>query len=299
METPVSIAQEMSLFSKSPAIQLAQTAMRKQLVDAWGIPSGARILEIGCGQGDFTAVLADAVGTDGYIMAIDLAGPDYGYPVSIGKSTDHLKSGRYGKIIDFRLRYDLFADEEHLHNGPFDFVVLAHSSWFLDSIARLRSILESAHVSATRLCISEWNLSPESPRQFAHMLAVLLRGQIEAFRTATNANIRSPYSLSMLEGLLAATGWQVKGCCKIDCSELTDGLCEINMCLSCDLRSDAGMGIPERILSLLEGESNVLRTVAAQFGKESLSSFALQAVSNQKPNADDPNVADAADSADL
>ena len=36
------------------------------------------MLEIGCGQGDTTVVLADAVGENGSVVALDPGSPDYG-----------------------------------------------------------------------------------------------------------------------------------------------------------------------------------------------------------------------------
>lgn len=51
---------------------------RINLVKFWGITPGSRVLELGCGQGDCTTVLADAVGPDGHIDAVDPGAPDYG-----------------------------------------------------------------------------------------------------------------------------------------------------------------------------------------------------------------------------
>ena len=58
--------------------QIGQTLERIDLVSRWGIKDGDRILEIGCGQGDMTAVLATAVGVNGRITAIDPAPLSYG-----------------------------------------------------------------------------------------------------------------------------------------------------------------------------------------------------------------------------
>lgn len=51
---------------------------RLDLVSFWGITPGSRVLEIGCGQGDCTIVLADAVGESGHVDAVDPGAPDYG-----------------------------------------------------------------------------------------------------------------------------------------------------------------------------------------------------------------------------
>jgi predicted methyltransferase len=51
---------------------------RLDLISFWGISPGSRVLEIGCGQGDCTVVLADAVGESGHVDAVDPGAPDYG-----------------------------------------------------------------------------------------------------------------------------------------------------------------------------------------------------------------------------
>jgi predicted methyltransferase len=63
-------------------IQLQSTELRIELVRRWGIKPGSRVLEVGCGQGDCTAVLATAVGPEGHVVAVDPGAPDYGklYP---------------------------------------------------------------------------------------------------------------------------------------------------------------------------------------------------------------------------
>lgn len=53
------------------AIPLAQTKHRFDIISKWNIPAGSRVLELGCGQGDCTAVLAHIVGPKGHVTAID------------------------------------------------------------------------------------------------------------------------------------------------------------------------------------------------------------------------------------
>ena len=59
-------------------IQLGQTEHRINLVSKWDIKEGNNVLELGCGQGDCTAVLAAAVGECGTVTAVDPAPLDYG-----------------------------------------------------------------------------------------------------------------------------------------------------------------------------------------------------------------------------
>ena len=51
---------------------------RLDLCRKWGIPQGSKVLEIGCGQGDCTLVIAYVVGDQGHVTAIDPAPLDYG-----------------------------------------------------------------------------------------------------------------------------------------------------------------------------------------------------------------------------
>lgn len=57
---------------------LAALEHRMQLIEHWAIQPGSKVLEIGCGQGDFTVALAEAVGITGRVIAIDPAPLDWG-----------------------------------------------------------------------------------------------------------------------------------------------------------------------------------------------------------------------------
>jgi predicted methyltransferase len=59
-------------------IQHSQTLHRLEILKNWNISAGSRVLELGCGQGDCTTVLAHAVGEDGKVVAVDPASLDYG-----------------------------------------------------------------------------------------------------------------------------------------------------------------------------------------------------------------------------
>ena len=59
-------------------VQHSQTLHRLALLQHWNIPTGSTVLELGCGQGDCTTVLANAVGEQGKVVAVDPAELDYG-----------------------------------------------------------------------------------------------------------------------------------------------------------------------------------------------------------------------------
>lgn len=60
-------------------ITRAQLAHRIHIVqNIWKIPEGARVLEIGPGQGDCTLVLAAAVGEASSVVGVDPCAGEYG-----------------------------------------------------------------------------------------------------------------------------------------------------------------------------------------------------------------------------
>lgn len=60
------------------AIQHSQTLHRLELLRHFNIPEGSNVLEIGCGQGDCTVVIANAVGETGSVVGVDPAASEYG-----------------------------------------------------------------------------------------------------------------------------------------------------------------------------------------------------------------------------
>lgn len=60
------------------SVPYSQTLHRLELLQHWNIPTGSTVLEIGCGQGDCTTVLAHTIGEQGRVVAIDPAELDYG-----------------------------------------------------------------------------------------------------------------------------------------------------------------------------------------------------------------------------
>ncbi|RII21985.1 SAM-dependent methyltransferase [Alternaria sp. MG1] len=59
-------------------IQHSQTLHRLAILQHWRVFTGSKVLELGCGQGDCTTVLASAVGEQGKVVAVDPAELEYG-----------------------------------------------------------------------------------------------------------------------------------------------------------------------------------------------------------------------------
>ncbi|MFD4640278.1 hypothetical protein ACFWN2_23390 [Lentzea sp. NPDC058436] len=192
---------------------------------SWQIPQGARVLEIGCGQGDMTAVLADQVGPHGTVVGTDVASPGYGAPVTVGQSAQHLLDGPLGSRITMRFETDVLTDD--IGTG-YDLVVLAHCSWYFASAGLLERTLGKARELGSRLCFAEWDPQPERPDQVPHLLAVLAQDRITG---ESDLNVRAPITRGTLLDALGRTGWQVEQVSTVDTSALQDADWEIDIAL--------------------------------------------------------------------
>ena len=66
---------------------IPQFQHRLSLASKWDIAPGSHILELGCGQGETTLVLAHLVGPTGSVVGVDPAQLDYGL---LPRLTNHL-----------------------------------------------------------------------------------------------------------------------------------------------------------------------------------------------------------------
>lgn len=211
-------------------VSTIQAAHRRRIVDAWGIPPGAKILEIGCGQGDMTAVLAEAVGLQGFITAVDVADGGYGAPMTLAEATAQIESSPLGRRIQFNLGTDVLHPSFDPPTGSFEIVVLAHASWYFDSIDTLSRLFERARGWAPRLCFAEWDLNPPSFAQFPHFLAITIQGLLQ-LEVDDPWNVRTPFSRVQAIERLRKAGWQIAGEKTIEACEMQDADWEIQLSL--------------------------------------------------------------------
>lgn len=277
LEDAEALARLMQASTKNLDVQVAQTLFRMQLVEEWRIPQGARVLEIGCGQGDMTAVLANTVGNGGHVTAVDSAPPEYGAPVSLGESAQRLERTPLGQRIEFHFNYDLLDPSKSFSADQFDYVVMAHCSWYFESLEQLRQVLLRVRPWASRLCYSEWDLEPHTLDQVAHLLAVLIQGQVEAYKVASESNIRTPFSRARLKQLLSETGWSVSSEAVLDSTPLKDADWEIDHCLRSALTEAEALHCPVKLQEWLSSQMDILRQVVGKGKNRSLGSYAIVA----------------------
>ncbi|KAK4222338.1 hypothetical protein QBC38DRAFT_490176 [Podospora fimiseda] len=187
-------------------IEMTQAYHRIKLINAFGplaIHPGARILEIGCGQGTCTAVLADAVSpSGGHITAIDPAPGTYGAPFTLAQAQNHLTSSptspqHIKNGITFHLQTDLFSLLQKNPNAKWDTAVLVHSIWYLDEPEKtLSQILKALKGKVKRICVAEYALQASNPKAVPHVLAAVTRGMLEAHKEigTSESNIRGVIS---------------------------------------------------------------------------------------------------------
>jgi hypothetical protein len=126
-------------------------------------------------------------------------------------------------------------------------VVLAHGAWYFDSLDQLSRTLERVQGWATRLCFAEWDLEPATLDQVAHLLAVLIQGQVEGYKRESDANVRKPFSRTRLLDLVSEAGWMVSEEFRVDMGNLRDADWELGHCLTSSLSEVGTIDIPPRI----------------------------------------------------
>jgi SAM-dependent methyltransferase len=254
-----------------PEMQLVQTRFRAGLVEGWEIGPGDRVLEIGCGQGDMTAVLAAAVGEQGRVTGVDLADPSYGAPVTLAQSAEFLLATPLGARIDLRFGFDVLAGT--FADDSFDHVVLSQCAWYFASLEQLRATLARVRPWARRLCFAEWDLRPTSHGQLAHLLAVQIQGMIEASGERGDGNVRTPFSCERLLAVLADTGWRATGPKIYDTAGMHDATWEIAACHH--VVEERLHTVPAPLCDLIQSHVDVLVSVSPS--NESLPVYSVTA----------------------
>ncbi|KAI8628629.1 S-adenosyl-L-methionine-dependent methyltransferase [Xylariaceae sp. FL1651] len=188
-----------------PEIEIAQVEHRIRLINLWNIEPGAHVLELGCGQGLTTAVLAESVGPSGHIDAVDPAALDYGAPFTLSQAQDYLSASPVGDRVSWHQ-----ATPQGLLTATdpvWDVAVLSHCIWYFDSEQALKEVLRGLKGRVKRLCIAEYALQATEKAAIPHVLAVLARGSLESCKAETEQNVRSPLSPSAIKSMAEKSDW--------------------------------------------------------------------------------------------
>ncbi|KAJ5317524.1 hypothetical protein N7508_002032 [Penicillium antarcticum] len=252
-------------------IQHSQTLHRLVLLQHWNIPTDSRVLELGCGQGDCTTVLAYAVGEQGKVVAVDPAELDYGESSSFsdpaacpggasGKQPTngscrcpvHSRPGTESYLArpagwaDFLgptapLDYLSSLSTPSSSSSPpaneskaFDATVLAHCLWYFASPSLILSTFRALKQHSKRLLLAEWSLVATHPSAQPHILAALTQAALECRKSKnSDSNVRTMLGPKRLIELALAAGWQLKSETLVQGGEgLLDGQWEVSACLS-------------------------------------------------------------------
>lgn len=270
------IAKSISPTGTLSEIQTVQTQHRIHLAEYWGIHAGENVLEIGCGQGDTTAVLAYFVGDKGTVHAIDIAGPDYGAPETLGEAMAKLQQSSVGKQITVDFETDILSAEIDFPENTFDTIVFSHSSWYLTSQDVLLEMFTKLHKWGKRLVFAEWDTQVTDSHQLPHFLAALLQAQYESFRETTEANIRTLITPEDSKNLAKQAGWNVVDETVIPSKDLQDGAWEVDMTLSDAPEAIASISnMPEKLKILLSSQLNSLNSYHEQENIQSMDTFSF------------------------
>ena len=191
----------------------AQLRHRMALVEYWAPAPGDRVLEIGCGQGTCTAVLAHAVGDRGKIVAVDIESDTAGAPVSLGDSHRFMKSSEIGGRIEFHTHADLIDPGWSFPDGYFDLAVFAHSSWYMASHRELEALLARVRPWSKRLGYAEWHPRPRNARQVPHLVGVLAQLHVNSHWSRDHGrpllNVQCMITPDQARSMARDAGWQV------------------------------------------------------------------------------------------
>jgi ubiquinone/menaquinone biosynthesis C-methylase UbiE len=208
---------------------------RINLCRVWGIEPGWRILDIGCGQGDATVVLAHTVGADGHVTAIDPASPTYGSPYTLGQAQDYIHNSALGSRVAFHRAdapsFVASLEEQGQPKGQFDAATLCHSLWYFSTRSSVSAVFCSlAAAGVRRICLAEYTGHARIPAQIPHELAARAQRRFHAVRKQKGddgPNVREALEPPELVALAEGEGWAVKEQGVVEAPEgLLDGLWE-------------------------------------------------------------------------
>lgn len=207
MEHPLEAIFDYLQYDAEKALQLRH---RIALVNMWTLGKGVRVLEVGCGQGETTIVLAAAVGASGRVLAVDNSHAEYGRPVTLGKAHAYIKSSTLGSHIEFLRSTDVLDPHINFPDNTFDWAVFSHSPWYMSSPQELSQLFARVRPWARRLGYAEWDARAWHLQQLPHLLAALVQAQAHRVAPQTStANVRTLILPEQARSLAAKADWSI------------------------------------------------------------------------------------------
>ena len=254
------IAGYAAIFPKTPNafVEDSQAEHRINILSAWhpAIESGTRVLELGCGQGTCTQVLAQAVGNAGHVDAVDPGSLDYGAPMTLGQAQAGLSEGPLGSRISWHQADPVEFLSSPSHSAKqWDVAVLVHSVWYFKSPGTLSRILLALKGKVRTVCIAEYALHASHLAAVPHVLAALACASLEACRNweESEENIQTSLSPIALKAIAQQAGWTAKmEGIMVPAERLDDGRWESKTVVSEDYVEDVQRHVSnERIRAML------------------------------------------------
>ncbi|KAJ5703354.1 hypothetical protein N7493_011743 [Penicillium malachiteum] len=225
--------------SSKPQIQ-----HRLDMCRAWGIPQESKVLEIGCGQGDCTLVIAYVVGDEGHVTAIDPAPLDYGAPMTLGEAQARLKESPIGGRMSFHESNLEGFLASSASEALYDYAVFVHSIWYLPSEGVLQKMLAALRGRTKHLLIAEYSLDIRGDTAaLPHMLAAISQAEFNSRDAAIDQsdNIQSIMSPQTITQLASQASWELQKEEIVESPEgLEDGRWEVSRVLSKKYRDRLG-----------------------------------------------------------
>jgi hypothetical protein len=233
---------------------------RLNLISSWNIAKDARILEIGCGQGETTLAIACHVGERGFVHGIDKASPNYGGPVTLSEAREKILNLPVGKYIQIDLDVDILSQNGLSLEKPFNYIIFSHCSWYFNSPKEFKEVIEKVKNFGKTICLAEWDMRITNIDQIGHYNAALIQGQYNAYHQDIDSNIRTLFSYNDIINILTDEGWRVNRKASMDSSNLQDGIWEINnVLLEYPNKIISSSAIPDGIKFLLLSEIELLK----------------------------------------
>jgi SAM-dependent methyltransferase len=247
------LCDQMAVSPKGRPSQLDQLRHRAALIDVWrrggaSIEKAAKVLDVGCGQGDQTVAL---LGVDESIevVGVDPGPPEYGVFVSESTSpslTDNLfeptgspftLSQAQGKILSSQLfkgriqfhQVDASRAVSLYPSRHFDTATFSHCLWYYPSRETVKSAFAALKEAGVKqLAIAEWSLQISRIEATSHLLAVLAQSLV----TSEIANVRLVLSPRHIRELAVEAGWTLSHEQILPSPKIKDGIWEVQAAMA-------------------------------------------------------------------